>query len=62
MLILQVVDCPYCGEQFEASIDMSAGNQEYIEDCEVCCRPIVFHIVVDEDSERAKVSTRRDDE
>ena len=21
-------------------IDLSAGGQEYIEDCEVCCRPI----------------------
>jgi hypothetical protein len=32
--------CPYCGERFETRVDVSAGPQEYIEDCEVCCRPI----------------------
>ncbi|MCA9484757.1 MAG: CPXCG motif-containing cysteine-rich protein [Nitrospina sp.] len=32
--------CPYCGEWISMVIDLSAGGQEYIEDCEVCCRPI----------------------
>lgn len=34
------IRCPYCGERFETRVDVSAGAQEYIEDCEVCCRPI----------------------
>jgi hypothetical protein len=40
--------CPYCGERFEARVEVSAGAQEYIEDCEVCCRPIAFSIEVDD--------------
>jgi len=34
------VICPYCGEPTEISLDPGSGdNQDYIEDCEVCCRP-----------------------
>ena len=47
MLELTRVSCPYCGESFDASIDCSAGDMSYIEDCYVCCRPIVFHISTD---------------
>jgi formate dehydrogenase maturation protein FdhE len=32
--------CPYCGESISMVFDLSADAQEYIEDCEVCCRPI----------------------
>lgn len=32
--------CPYCGESISMVFDLSASSQEYIEDCEVCCRPI----------------------
>ena len=40
MLDTQTVNCPYCGEQIELMIDASAGSQRYVEDCQVCCRPI----------------------
>jgi len=34
-------DCPYCGEPITMLLDLSEnGEQDYIEDCEVCCRPI----------------------
>ncbi|HCH77677.1 MAG TPA: CPXCG motif-containing cysteine-rich protein, partial [Pseudomonas sp.] len=42
MLETQLFHCPYCGEPVEAVLDLSAGDQQYIEDCAVCCRPIVF--------------------
>ncbi len=32
--------CPHCGERISMLLDLSAGSQSYIEDCEVCCRPI----------------------
>ena len=32
--------CPYCWQEISFVIDLSAGEQTYIEDCEVCCRPI----------------------
>ncbi len=46
MLESRDVYCPYCGEQFEAVIDTSVSQQSYIEDCEVCCRPIEFSVSV----------------
>jgi hypothetical protein len=34
------VDCPCCGEPVEIVLDPGSGTrQEYVEDCEVCCRP-----------------------
>ncbi len=62
MILLQIVQCPYCGESFETNVDASAGSQEYIEDCQVCCRPIVFRIAADDDGNVTLVETRRDDE
>ena len=32
--------CPYCLQEISIVIDISAEKQSYIEDCEVCCRPI----------------------
>jgi hypothetical protein len=39
-LFFRQVDCPYCGEPIDLAVDVSAGEQSYIEDCQVCCRPI----------------------
>jgi hypothetical protein len=34
------VRCPYCGEVNEITLDPGSGSeQEYVEDCQVCCRP-----------------------
>jgi hypothetical protein len=34
------VYCPYCNETVEIAIDPGGGaEQEYVEDCEVCCQP-----------------------
>ncbi|GAA4269322.1 CPXCG motif-containing cysteine-rich protein [Hyunsoonleella aestuarii] len=32
--------CPYCWEEISMLLDKSVSNQNYIEDCEVCCNPI----------------------
>ena len=34
------VDCPYCGETITLVLDLSVPEQDYIEDCFVCCQPI----------------------
>lgn len=31
-------------------LDPSVPSQEYIEDCEVCCRPLSVHVVFDEET------------
>ena len=53
--------CPYCGEPVQLLVDASAGTQRYVEDCQVCCRPMM--VTVDEDREgELLVELRRDDE
>ena len=42
------IQCPYCWQIFEIVVDLSEPQQEYIEDCYVCCRPIHLHIHVEE--------------
>ncbi|MFT7386828.1 MAG: hypothetical protein ACI8VC_000063 [Candidatus Endobugula sp.] len=46
MLSTKKCSCPYCGETIEMIIDLSEAQQEYIEDCFVCCRPIVVNATV----------------
>lgn len=41
------IQCPFCWETFEVIVDCSVESQEYIEDCEVCCRPIVMKVEID---------------
>jgi hypothetical protein len=41
-------DCPYCGETIELLVDCSVAQQDYIEDCSVCCSPINVSVVVDQ--------------
>ncbi|TBW27979.1 CPXCG motif-containing cysteine-rich protein [Gramella sp. KN1008] len=36
--------CPYCWEEISVLLDPSVSRQTYIEDCEVCCRPIEFQV------------------
>ena len=44
--------CDNCGEEVVVPVDSSAGsNQEYVEDCPVCCNPNVIHVEIDEDGE-----------
>lgn len=57
-----IVTCPYCGKGIDVLIDCSGGNQEYFEDCSVCCAPILFIVSVDAAGELLNVETRRDDD
>jgi hypothetical protein len=41
-------NCPYCGERFETRVEVSAGAQEYIEDCEVCCCAMALSIELED--------------
>ena len=56
------VYCPYCGEGVELLLDPGGGSfQEYVEDCEVCCRPWRVEVTYDEDG-RPAVELFTDDE
>ena len=55
------IECPYCGETIEISVDCSVENQRYIEDCQVCCRPINIAVVIDETGVPAVQTSGEDD-
>jgi hypothetical protein len=38
----QTVSCPYCGEGISVLLNPEDVGVAYIEDCQVCCRPIDF--------------------
>ena len=57
------VQCPYCGEWVELSVDASAGAQRYVEDCQVCCRPMEVSVEPsDTDADEVRVRVWRDDD
>ena len=40
--------CPYCGQEISMVLDLSVHRQTYIEDCEICCRPIEISYAADD--------------
>lgn len=52
--------CPYCSQSFEVLVDCSIEEQELVEDCEVCSRPVTLVIRVGEDGV-PQVETRGED-
>jgi hypothetical protein len=54
------LDCPYCGEAIEIAVDCSVASQQLIEDCSVCCRPIVLSVTVRQGI--ARLDAKRDDD
>ena len=59
-LTLSIIDCPYCGEQLEILIDGSAGNQDYVEDCQVCCSPMDISVEIDIAGQILNIQLKRD--
>ena len=51
MQALQTVllQCPYCWETVELVVDCSVPEQQIVEDCSVCCSPILITLTIDED-------------
>lgn len=60
-LIETSISCPYCGELLSVTIEIMDEHQDYIEDCQVCCRPITFDISVEFDGSYA-ISVRAENE
>lgn len=58
---LAEIFCPYCGESIEIVVDCSVESQSYIEDCQICCRPINFTVSIDAEGVPS-VEARTEDE
>ena len=44
-MIEHFFQCPYCWQNISMLIDPSLQTTNYIEDCEICCRPINIEYV-----------------
>jgi hypothetical protein len=56
------VQCPYCGEWATLFIDPAGGvEQQYVEDCPVCCRPWIVAAREEEPGGDAVAVARQDD-
>ncbi|MFT6914678.1 MAG: hypothetical protein ACJAWL_000974 [Motiliproteus sp.] len=60
-LIEHSITCPYCSEGFAVLVDGSEPDQEYVEDCQVCCQPILISVYLDEeDMASLRLEVRRE--
>jgi hypothetical protein len=55
------ITCPYCGEPIEVVVDPSVNEQCYVEDCSVCCQPMVLQVDVGADGIVTVWPAREDD-
>ncbi|HEX4794845.1 MAG TPA: CPXCG motif-containing cysteine-rich protein [Humisphaera sp.] len=48
--------CPTCGESIVVPLDPSGGtDQEYVEDCPICCNPNLIHVEFFPDGQTPRV-------
>lgn len=56
------VMCPYCWAKVEITLDPGGGSeQEYVEDCEICCRPWQLEVHYDDEGRADVVVTALDE-
>jgi len=55
------ISCPYCGETIEILVDPSVESQSYIEDCQVCCRPMNMSVTMDDEGRPEVQASAEDD-
>ena len=59
--IEHAIHCPYCDEGITILVDTSLPKQNYIEDCQVCCRPMVLDVEVDSAGDVTVAASAEDD-
>jgi hypothetical protein len=51
--------CAGCGEWNDTTVDESAGGrQEYVEDCQVCCKPNLLQVSWDPEESQYVISAQ----
>lgn len=54
-------NCPYCWEPLTLLVDAGDLGVDYIEDCQVCCQPMIVSASADFEGDLS-VSLRREDD
>lgn len=62
MLHHKHIYCPNCGEKQWIEIDCSIPEDNYYQDCEVCCQSMVIGMTASEDGELLSLTVKRQDE
>lgn len=60
MIDEEKAQCPYCWEEIYFEVDTTINEQEYVEDCQVCCNPILVRVSVYEGS--INIDTAKEDD
>lgn len=55
------IQCPYCGQPTELTVERTMAKQSYADECPVCCRTILLEVATDEDGELSITIHREDD-
>lgn len=55
------IQCPWCGERLDVRVDVTAGERSYIDDCEVCCRPMELTVELEDSGALGALRVRRAD-
>lgn len=58
---LVTLSCPYCGEPLHTRVDLSCAEDAYVEDCQVCCRPIELSVERTSGGELSAITAQRTD-
>jgi phage FluMu protein Com len=56
------IQCPHCGELQDINIELLQEQQSYIEDCQICCKPMVLNIQIDYDTQQVQIYAQRENE
>ncbi|WP_413111478.1 CPXCG motif-containing cysteine-rich protein [Thaumasiovibrio sp. DFM-14] len=58
----QNIICPHCGHMIKMTLDVSAGSQDFYDDCPACCNAIHLQLNIDEASQSIQLFVDADDE
>ncbi|HZJ81721.1 MAG TPA: CPXCG motif-containing cysteine-rich protein [Guyparkeria sp.] len=61
-IVEKSVICPWCGETITLTLDPSAGEQTYVENCSACYQPIVVYLSWDDDGPVLKLRREGDEQ
>ncbi|BDM64436.1 CPXCG motif-containing cysteine-rich protein [Shewanella sp. NFH-SH190041] len=56
------IACPHCGHHQYIPVDASNGDQDYFEDCRICCNPIHLRLHLDDAQRSIELYIDADDE
>ena len=58
----QKISCPHCGHNIFVTLDPTAGDQDYYDECPACCKDIHLNMHIDEYHQKVQLAVDSDDE